>query len=52
VTNLAIRMNAGPYGAGVVIQTELTSSRRGFGFSIGPTAYGSNPSRSSAPWAR
>ena len=52
VTNLATRMNAGPYGAVVVVQIGLTLSSNEFGLSIGPTTYGSNPSRSSAPWAR
>lgn len=37
VTNLATRMNAGPYGAVVVVQIGLTLSSRAFGFSIGPT---------------
>ena len=52
VTNLATMMNAGPYGAVVVVQIGLTLSSNGFGLSIGPTAYGSRPSRSSAPCAR
>ena len=52
VTNLATMMNAGPYGAVVVVQIGLTLSSRMFGFSIGPTAYGSKPSRNSAPCAR
>ncbi len=52
VTNLATRMNAGPYGAVVVVQIGLTLSSNEFWFSIGPTAYGSKPSRSSAPCAR
>ncbi len=37
VTNFATRMNAGPYGAVVVVQTWLTLSSKEFGFSIGPT---------------
>src|SRR3954447_4923282 len=40
VTNLATRMNAGPYGAVVVVQIGLTLSSNEFGLSIGPTAYG------------
>ena len=38
VTNLATRMNAGPYGAVVVVQIGLTLSSNEFGFSTGPTA--------------
>src|SRR4029077_1440752 len=52
VTNFATRMNAGPYGAVVVVQIGLTLSSREFGLSIGPTTYGSKPSRKSAPCAR
>ena len=52
VTNFATRMNAGPYGAVVVVQIGLTLSSNEFGLSIGPTTYGSKPSRSSAPCAR
>ncbi len=52
VTNLATRMNAGPYGAVVVVQIGLTLSSNEFGLSMGPTMYGSRPSRSSAPCAR
>src|SRR5262249_18998491 len=52
VTNSATRMNAGPYGAVVVVQIGLTLSSSEFGLSIGPTMYGSNPSRSSAPCAK
>ena len=52
VTNLATKMNAGPYGAVVVVQIGLTLSSNEFGLSTGPTRYGSKPSRSSAPWAR
>jgi hypothetical protein len=37
VMNLAIRMNAGPYGAVVVVQIGLTLSSNEFGLSIGPT---------------
>ena len=52
VTNFATRMNAGPYGAVVVVQIGLTLSSNEFGLSTGPTRYGSRPSRSSAPCAR
>src|ERR1700751_1355484 len=52
VTNLATRMNAGPYGAVVVVQIGLTLSSNEFGLSTGPTRYGSKPSRNNAPWAR
>ena len=52
VTNLATRMNAGPYGAVVVVQIGLTLSSNEFGLSTGPTMYGSKPSRSNAPCAR
>ncbi len=38
VTNRAIMMNAGPYGAVVMVQIGLTLSSSGFGLSIGPTA--------------
>ena len=37
VTNLAMRMNTGPYGAVVVVQIGLTLSSSELGFSIGPT---------------
>ena len=52
VTNFATRMNAGPYGAVVVVQIGLTLSSNTFWFSTGLTTYGSKPSRSNAPWAR
>ncbi len=39
----------GPYGAVVVVHTLLTLSSRMPGLATGPTAYGSNPSRRSAP---
>ena len=52
VTNFATRMKAGPYGAVVVVQIGLTFSSNEFGLSMGPTTYGSKPSRSSAPCAR
>ena len=38
VISLAIMMNAGPYGAVVMVQIGLTLSSRAFGLSIGPTA--------------
>ncbi len=38
VTNFATRMNAGPYGAVVVVQIGLTLSSNEFGLSTGPTA--------------
>ena len=37
VTNRAMRMNSGPYGAVVVDQIGLTFSSNAFGFSTGPT---------------
>ena len=37
VTNFATRMNAGPYGAVVVVQIGLTLSSNEFGLSTGPT---------------
>ena len=37
VTNLATRMNAGPYGAVVVVQIGLTLSSSEFSLSMGPT---------------
>ena len=52
VTNFATSMKAGPYGAVVVVQMGLTLSSSEFTFAIGPTAYGSKPSRNRAPCAR
>ena len=51
-TALAIRMNSGPYGAGVSCQKKWTLSVSGPGIASGPTAYGSRPASGSAPCAR